>query len=507
MFSPDRNDISASIYDALTIIQHRGQDSAGIATIDHRDFHSGRLVMRKDNGMVRDVFQKEDILELTGNIGIGHCRYPTAGTTCCTESQPFYVNSPYGIALAHNGNLTNTENLSREIASQDQRHLNTASDSEVLLNVFAHELSEVTKDKERPSDTAAPPSPEDIFQAVRQVHERCEGAYAVVVIIIGVGLLAFRDPNGIRPLVFATGGASGRDVLFASESVAFDPLEFKFQRDVAPGEAVFVDMEGTIHTHVCADQTECNPCIFEFVYLARPESFIDGISVYKSRLRMGDSLARKIQREWPGEKIDVVIPIPDTSRTSALPIAHQLGVKYREGFIKNRYIGRTFIMNDQEKRQRSIRKKLNAIPLEFVGKNVLLVDDSIVRGNTSRQIVQMARDAGAEKVFFASAAPPVKYPNVYGIDMPAAYELVAHGKTPEEVCAELGADRLIYQDIDDLIRSVTDGVTEGNPQITQVDASCFDNHYVSNSVTKEYLAGIAAQRNDSAKKGTEVPTT
>lgn len=479
MFSPDR-EVSVDIYDALTIIQHRGQDSAGIAT-----FEAGKLHMRKENGMVRDVFREHHMEGLHGNIGIGHCRYPTAGTSACSEAQPFYVNSPYGIVLAHNGNLTNTKVLAEEVREQDHRHLNTDSDSEVLLNILAHELSSIRK---------TIPDPEDIFAAIRRVHHRCEGAYAVIVLISGVGLLAFRDPRGIRPLAF---GTCGDEYLFSSESVAFTPLGFKMERDVQPGEAVFVDMRGDLHSMVCAEETGLHPCLFEFVYLARPESMIDEVSVYKSRLRMGDSLARKILREWPGEHIDVVVPIPDTSRTSALPIAHQLGVKYREGFIKNRYIGRTFIEPNQEKRVSSIRKKLNAIPLEFKDKNVLLVDDSIVRGNTSRKIVQMARDCGARKVFFASAAPPVRYQNVYGIDMPAAYELIAHDRTVAEVCADLGVDRLIFQDLEDLL----DAVQQGNPAITRCDASCFDGVYVS-SVTEQYLRDVAAARNDQAKQKT-----
>ena len=482
MFSANQEEVCVPIYDALTVIQHRGQDSAGIATTDN-----ARYCEHKDNGMVRDVFRPDDMRALRGHFGIGHCRYPTAGTACSSEAQPFFVNSPFGIALAHNGNLTNTAKLARELVETDRRHLNTSSDSEILLNVLAHEINDIR---------TASPGPEEIFAAVRAVHRRCEGAYAVVVLIIGVGLLAFRDPRGIRPLVIGRReGAKGVDTVVASESVALPAIDFEMLRDVRPGEAVFVGLDGEMHCEVCADETHLNPCIFEYVYLARPESFIENVSVYKSRLRMGDHLAQKILREWKGLEIDVVIPIPDTSRTSALPIAHQLGVKYREGFIKNRYIGRTFIMPGQEERKRNIRQKLNPVPLEFENKSVLLIDDSIVRGNTSRQIIQMARDAGARNVYFASAAPPVRFQNVYGIDMPAADELIAHGRDTAGICRELGADRLIYQDLSDLV----DSVTSVNPAIERCDTSCFDGHYVTD-VSDQYLNRLAETRNDKAKK-------
>lgn len=486
MFSSGDEPVSYTLYDALTVIQHRGQDAAGIATVD-----GNRYFQHRDAGMVRDAFSDADIRNLQGNMGIGHCRYPTAGSSACDQAQPFYVNSPYGISLAHNGNLTNTAQLRHELLEEDHRHLNTDSDSEVLLNILAHELSEVASTR---------PDPDEIFAAVTRVHERVEGAYAVVVLIIGVGLLAFRDPHGIRPLSIGLrehpdGSGTPPDVLFASESVAMTPFDFELHRPVHPGEAVFVDLAGGIHAHRCDPNAVLKPCVFEFVYLARPESLIDEISVYKSRLRMGDRLAHRILDEWPGEQIDVVIPIPDTSRTSALPIAHQLGVKYREGFIKNRYVGRTFIMPGQAQRNRSIKQKLNAVPLEFDGKNVLLVDDSIVRGNTSRQIVQMAREAGAKKVFFASAAPPVRYQNVYGIDMPARTELIAHGKTIDEIREALGADRLIYQNLDDLVACIS----EGNPNIDGCDTSCFDGQYVTGTISSDYLHRVAEERNDLAK--------
>ena len=470
------------IYEALSVIQHRGQDAAGIATCEN-----GRLHMFKEAGLVRDVFDQRAIDMLAGNIGVGHVRYPTAGTSSCDEAQPFYVNSPYGIVLAHNGNLTNAKQLTEELGNANMRHLNTNSDSEVLLNILAHELAATGKLKI---------GKQDIFKAVRTVHQRCQGAYACVAMIVGKGLIGFRDPYGIRPLVIGKRPTpDGFDYMLASESVALDALGFQLIRDVQPGEAVFIDMAGHLHMKQCAEETILSPCVFEFVYLARPESLIDGVSVYKSRLRMGETLAAKIMREMPKHDIDVVIPIPETSRTSALPIAYALGVKYREGFIKNRYIGRTFIMPGQQERQNSIKKKLNAIPLEFEGKTVLLVDDSIVRGNTSRQIVQMAREAGAKKVYFASASPPVRHQNVYGIDMPASSELIAHGRTEEEVCAEIGADQLFYQDLDDLVESVF----EGNPNIKGCDTSCFDGRYITQGVTEEYLREIEEERNDSAR--------
>jgi len=478
-----KNAVNQAIYDALTILQHRGQDAAGIVTYGDSGLH-----VRKSNGLVRDVFRQRHMLQLTGNIGIGHIRYPTAGGAQPFEAQPFYVNSPYGICLAHNGNLTNYDELAELLTRQDRRHLSTGSDSEVLLNVFAHELQNKANDR---------PVPVQIFDAVDAVHRRCRGGYAVIAMVIGHGIVAFRDPNGIRPLVIGekeTG--AGSEYMVASESVALNVLQFGKMRDIRPGEAVFIDMDGNLYSHDYSGATKHAPCIFEFVYFARPDSIIDNLSVYKARLRMGEQLAGKIVREWPDHDIDVVIPIPDTSRTSAGQVAHHLGVKYREGFIKNRYIGRTFIMPGQEERNLSVRRKLNAIGLEFRNKNVLLVDDSIVRGTTSRQIIRLAREAGARKVYFASAAPPVRYPNVYGIDMPAASELIANGRSVQEVQEIIGADRLIYQDLHGLIRSVR----HDNSDITEFDTSCFSGEYVTGDVTKEYLLELEQQRNDQAKE-------
>jgi len=477
--------VNQAIYDGLTVLQHRGQDAAGIVTSD-----GSRVYLRKDNGLVRDVFQQRHMLGLKGNMGIGHVRYPTAGCESAAEAQPFYVNSPFGLALAHNGNLTNSTQLADEMFREDLRHINTESDSEILLNVLAHELHAVSRLRL---------TPDDIFRAVSAVHRRVLGAYAVVVLIVGFGILAFRDPHGIRPAVYGKRETeNGPEHMIASESVALDVLGFDLVRDIAPGEAMFIDINGQVHARQCADNPQQTPCIFEFVYMARPDSILDGIAVHKTRLRMGEKLAYKIKREWGGSlDIDVVIPIPDTSRTAALQMAYALGLKYREGFIKNRYIGRTFIMPGQAQRTRSVRQKLNAIDLEFKGKNVLLVDDSIVRGTTSQQIIQMAREAGARKVYFASAAPPVRYPNVYGIDMPAASELVASGRSDEEVTRAIGADRLIYQDLSDLI----DAAREGNPRITRFDASCFDGVYVTGDVSAAYLAKIERHRNDAAKTG------
>ena len=477
--------VNQELYEALTVLQHRGQDAAGIVTCDGDRFH-----LRKDSGLVRDVFHTRHMLNLRGTMGIAHVRYPTAGCTSSAEAQPFYVNSPYGITLAHNGNLTNAEKLKKELFVQDQRHLNTDSDSEVLLNVFAHELHELGKLRI---------GADDVFQAVSAVHDRCRGAYSVVAMITGFGVLAFRDPHGIRPLVYGerTNEQGGTDYMFASESVALDVLGFSMVRDLEPGEAIFIERDGTLHSRQCAAQTSLSPCIFEFVYFARPDTIIDNISVYKARRRMGDKLADKIQRLRPDHDIDVVIPIPDTSRTSALQLANKLGVKYREGFIKNRYIGRTFIMPGQQLRKKSVRQKLNAIDMEFQGRNVLLVDDSIVRGTTSEQIIQMARDAGANKVYFASAAPPVRYPNVYGIDMPAAEELIAHGRTEDEVEQALGCDWLIYQDLSDLIAAVR----RGNPEIREFDTSCFNGEYVTGDIDQIYLERLSHHRNDHAKAG------
>ncbi|MGB5567841.1 MAG: amidophosphoribosyltransferase, partial [Sedimenticolaceae bacterium] len=405
--------VNQSLYDALLVLQHRGQDAAGIMTS-----HNGRLHLRKDNGLARDVFDNQHMINLPGNMGIAHVRYPTAGCSSSAEAQPFYVNSPYGICLAHNGNLTNAEELKRDLFRDDRRHINTDSDSEVLLNIFAHELGAETSNLSFDEN--------DVFRAVSGVHRRCRGGYAAVVMIPGYGVVAFRDPNGIRPLVFGVRDAeSGPEMMAASESVALDTLDFDRVRDVGPGEAVIFTQDGKLHTRQCADNPQHCPCIFEFVYFARPDSIIDDIFVHKARLRMGRRLAHKILRVMGKEDIDVVIPIPDTSRTSAMSLAQELDLRYTEGFIKNRYIGRTFIMPGQTARKKSVRQKLNPIDVEFKDKNVLLVDDSIVRGTTSRQIVQMARDAGAKKVYFASAAPPVRFPNVYGIDMPAASDLVA----------------------------------------------------------------------------------
>ncbi|MDO9046638.1 MAG: amidophosphoribosyltransferase [Methylobacter sp.] len=474
--------VNQELYDALTVLQHRGQDAAGIVTCE-----AGRLHLRKENGLTRDVFTNAQMLKLKGNMGIAHVRYPTAGCTSSAEAQPFYVNSPFGLTLAHNGNLTNTEELKKALFVEDQRHINTDSDSEVLLNVFAHELQSLGK---------LHLSVDDVFQAVSGVHRRCRGAYAVVIMIAGFGVLGFRDPHGIRPIVFGERKSEqGSEFMIASESVALDVLGFELIRDIEPGEAVFIEESGVLHTKQCAERTDHCPCIFEYVYFARPDSIIDRISVYKARLRMGEKLAKKVQRDWPDHDIDVVIPIPDTSRTAALQMANILGVKYREGFIKNRYIGRTFIMPGQKMREKSVKQKLNAISLEFEGKNVLLVDDSIVRGTTSEQIIQMARDAGAKKVYFASAAPPVRYPNVYGIDMPAAHELIAHDRTEDEVCVAIGADRVIYQELNDLI----DAVRKGNPDIGHFDTSCFSKEYITGDIDDEYLERTEALRNDGAQ--------
>ena len=474
--------VNQDIYDGLTVLQHRGQDAAGIITCEGE-----RLHLRKNNGLVRDVFHNRHMSRMFGSMGIGHVRYPTAGCESSAEAQPFYVNSPYGISLAHNGNLTNANKLKQELFQEDLRQINTDSDSEILLNVLAHELQQHAK---------LDMDVDDVFKAVSGVHRRCKGAYAAVAMITGQGIVAFRDPHGIRPVVYGKREtAQGTDYMAASESVALDALGYELIADVAPGEAVFITLDGQIHTRQCAENPVTSPCIFEYVYLARPDSIIDNISVYKARLRMGERLADKIGRIRPDHDIDVVIPIPDTSRTSALQLANTLGIKYREGFIKNRYIGRTFIMPGQQQRKKSVRQKLNVIDLEFKGKNVLLVDDSIVRGTTSSQIIDMARDAGANKVYFASAAPPVRYPNVYGIDMPVSEELIAHGRSEEEICSEIGADWLIYQDLDDLISAVE----KGNPEVRQFDASVFTGKYVTGDIGDEYLSALQAARNDASK--------
>jgi amidophosphoribosyltransferase len=453
--------VNQLLYDGLLVLQHRGQDAAGISTSQADNFH-----LHKGPGFVRDVFRTRNMRALRGNAGIAHCRYPTAGSAFEeAEAQPLYVNSPFGITLGHNGNLTNTNQLKSELFRQDLRHVNTNSDSEVLLNVLAHELQEHC--------TSSQLDPDTIFMAVAGVHRRCRGAYACVAMIAGYGLLAFRDPFGIRPLVIGSVMTDkGREYAVASESVALDTLGFHLVRDVQPGEAVFIDLDGNFHSRQCALRSSHNPCMFEFVYLARPDSVIDGISVYETRLRMGESLGDKIKRQYGNLDIDVVIPIPDSSRPSAMELAKRLNLSYREGFIKNRYIGRTFIMPGQEVRKKSVRQKLNAISMEFKGKNVLLVDDSIVRGTTSREIVQMARESGANKVFFASAAPPIRFPNVYGIDMPSPKELIATGRDDEGVAREIGADHLIYQDLDALIRDVS----SVNPRIANFEISCFNGH-------------------------------
>ncbi|NJM32365.1 MAG: amidophosphoribosyltransferase [Limnobacter sp.] len=464
--------VNQVLYDSLLLLQHRGQDAAGIAT-----GHNNAFSMFKGNGLVRDVFRTRNMRQLMGPIGIGHVRYPTAGSAASQdEAQPFYVNAPYGIVLAHNGNLTNSERLKAELFKNDRRHINTSSDSEVLLNVLAHELQNCA-----PGYSLEPAS---VFKAIAGLHERARGAYACVAQIAGYGLLAFRDPHGIRPLVLGKNETDqGTEYMFASESVALAGSGFQFVRDIQPGEAVFVDMDGTLYAQQCAKKFSLNPCIFEYVYLARPDSVMDGVPVYEARVKMGEYLAAQIKNTLVVGEIDVVMPIPDSSRPAALELANRLNVPYREGFIKNRYIGRTFIMPGQAVRKKSVRQKLNAIAVEFAGKNVLLVDDSIVRGTTSREIVQMAREAGAKRVVFASAAPPVRYPNVYGIDMPTRDELIASNRTDEEICREIGADALYYQSIEDMKKAVSDL----RHDLTQFDASCFDGQYITGDITPEYL--------------------
>jgi len=482
-----RSPVNQLLYEGLLLLQHRGQDAAGIVTAEGKTFH-----MHKGSGMVRDVFRTRNMRALPGNFGIAHCRYPTAGSAFnSAEAQPFYVNSPFGIVLGHNGNLTNTDALKEEMFRQDLRHINTNSDSEVLLNVLAHELEKASVKLRL--------DPQTIFTAVSAVHRRVRGAYAVIAMIAGYGVLAFRDPYGIRPAVIGYNESErGMEYIVASESVAVDALGFRLLRDIGPGEAVLIDESGAFYSQQCAASASLNPCIFEYVYLARPDSLIDGASVYEARLHMGDALAEKIKREYRHLEIDVVIPIPDSSRPSALQLALGLGVPYREGFVKNRYIGRTFIMPGQAVRKRSVRQKLNVIAMEFRGKNVLLVDDSIVRGTTSREIVQMARESGAHKVFFASAAPPVRFPNVYGIDMPTRAELIAARRTEEEVSHEIGADALIYQELD----ALKDAVRRLNPKLTGFETSCFDGTYVTGDVTNDYLRAIETQR-DAARDASD----
>ncbi|AJC17513.1 amidophosphoribosyltransferase [Pandoraea sputorum] len=472
-----KSPVNQFIYDSLLLLQHRGQDAAGIATTDGQSFY-----MHKGNGMVRDVFRTRNMRDLPGTVGIGQVRYPTAGSSSAAQAQPFYVNAPYGIVLAHNGNLTNWEQLKDEMFRVDRRHINTTSDSEVLLNVLAHELQENSRDGL---------SVDSLFQAVGKVHNRLRGSYAIVSIISGFGLLAFRDPHGIRPLCIGRfDGPNGTEWMIASESVALEGMGFAFERDVKPGEAIFISNDGELTSQQCAPASSMHPCIFELVYLARPDSVLDGVPVYDARLRMGDYLAEKIRREIDYKDIDVVMPIPDSSRPAAMQVAKRLGLNYREGFFKNRYVGRTFIMPGQAMRKKSVRQKLNAMRVEFKDKNVLIVDDSIVRGTTSQEIVQMARDAGARKVIFASAAPPVKFPNVYGIDMPTRSELVAHDRSDEEVARIIGADELIYQDVEDMKAAVRDI----NPALSDFDASCFDGNYITGDVTPEYLNRLEQQR-------------
>jgi len=474
--------VAADIYDALTMLQHRGQDAAGIMTCHH-----GKFLQRKGEGLVRDVFRDPHMSQLFGHFGIGHVRYPTQGSSGTAMAQPFYVNSPYGLALAHNGNLTNAKQLTAELFQSDLRHLNTDSDSEVILNIFAHELDKAD---------SLEPSAEDIFTAIAALHRRCSGAYACVALIAGHGMLGFRDPLGIRPMVMGTRQRKGvTEYMLASESSALSVLGFELLGDVQPGEAVYIDANYQMHRKQCADNPRTVPCIFEHVYLARPDSKMDDIHMYKTRLRQGVKLADKIQRIRPDHDIDVVIPIPDTSRVAAQALAEKLGIKLREGLMKNRYIGRTFIMPGQAVRKKSVRQKLNAIESEFQGRNVLLVDDSIVRGTTCTQIVQMAREAGANKVYFASAAPPVRYPNVYGIDMPSPQELIAHGRTEEEVAELIGADWLIFQDLEDLIAASS----EGNPDIQEFECSVFTGEYVTGDIDAEYLGEIDQQRKDAVR--------
>lgn len=478
--------VNQSIYDALTVLQHRGQDAAGICTIE-----SNRFRLRKANGLVKDVFEARHMQRLQGTVGIGHVRYPTAGSSSASEAQPFYVNSPFGITLAHNGNLTNASEVRQRVFDKDRRHVNTTSDSEVLLNVLAHEIDTVR----------GYVNEDDVFRAVANVHRTIKGAYAVVAMIIGHGMIAFRDPHGIRPLCLGKREVNGRtEYMAASESVALDAVGFDFVRDIAPGEAVYVTFDGQLFAQQCADNPQLNPCIFEFVYFARPDSFIDKISVYSARVEMGIKLGERIKTEYADLDIDVVIPIPETSNDIALRIAQAIDKPYRQGFVKNRYVGRTFIMPGQQQRKKSVRRKLNAIRSEFKDKNVLLVDDSIVRGTTSEQIIEMARDSGAKKVYMVSAAPEIRFPNVYGIDMPSATELIAHGRDADAICKQIGADALIFQTLEDLVEAV--GL--GNPEITQFETSVFNGQYVTGDINQEYLDYLESMRNDDAKVQREI---
>ncbi|MDF1653723.1 MAG: amidophosphoribosyltransferase [Coxiellaceae bacterium] len=478
--------VNQDLYDGLTILQHRGQDAAGIMTSDDR-----RVYLRKANGLVRDVIRNTHMLRLKGKLGIGHVRYPTAGSQSAQESQPFYVNSPYGLSLVHNGNLTNTAQLTDDLIKSDLRHLNTGSDSEVLLNVFAHELQNHSQQEL---------TTQIVFDTIARVKQRIKGAYAVIVMIQNFGLVAFRDPHGIRPLVYGERHSdAGAEVMVASESIALDALGFESQGDVLPDESLVVTLDGKVHRQQCPTDEAYTPCIFEYIYLARPDSIIDGVSAYRARWNMGEKLAEKIMKEMPDHDIDVVIPIPDTSRTSAIPLANKLGLRYSEGFVKNRYIGRTFIMPGQSVRKKTVKMKLNPIAQEFAGKNVLLVDDSIVRGTTSKQIIQMARDAGAKKVYFASAAPEVRNPNVYGIDMASAKELIAHDRTAEQVAEIIGADALIYQDLSDVYDAVNEARNEGVAVFDRFEDSIFTGDYVTGDVDQAYLDAVEALRNDKNK--------
>ena len=478
--------VNQLIYDALLLLQHRGQDAAGIVTMQ-----GTKCFMHKARGMVRDVFRTRNMRALPGTVGLGQVRYPTAGNAYNEEeAQPFYVNAPFGIVLVHNGNLTNAHALKKELFDVDRRHINTESDTEVLINIVAHEVERAGR--------GVPLTPQLVFQAVSAVHKRIKGSYAVIALIAGHGLLAFRDPFGIRPLVFGEADTpEGHEVMVASESVALEGTGHKLVRDVAPGEAIFIDLEGRVHSQQCADAPTLNPCMFEFVYLARPDSVMDGVSVYQARLNMGETLAQRVISTMPPSEIDVVIPIPESSRPSAMQLAQKIGKPYREGFVKNRYVGRTFIMPGQGMRKKSVRQKLNAIATEFKGRNVLLVDDSIVRGTTSREIVQMARESGARKVFFASAAPPVRFPNVYGIDMPTRSELIAAHRTEDEVAREIGADALVYQDLEEL----KDAVRRANPRLAQFETSCFDGIYITGDITSDYLRDIEIRRDAKRDSG------
>ncbi|RUO30497.1 amidophosphoribosyltransferase [Aliidiomarina sanyensis] len=475
--------VNQALYDGLTMLQHRGQDAAGIMTVDGQT-----LRLRKSNGLVRDVFHTRHMRRLSGNIGIGHVRYPTAGSSSSAEAQPFYVNSPFGIAMAHNGNLTNAEQLQETLFAKARRHINTSSDSEILLNIFAYELMQADQ---------LELTSEDIFAAVRKLHEQVKGAYAVVAMVIGHGMVAFRDPHGIRPLALGKRETpQGTEYMVASESVAIDGTGFQYVRDVEPGEAIYISESGEMFSRQCAEGVVHNPCIFEYVYFARPDSFLDGVSVYASRINMGRKLGEKIQRDLPNLDVDVIIPIPETACDIALEMSRVLNIPYRQGFVKNRYIGRTFIMPGQTQRRKSVRRKLNAIGAEFKGKSVLLVDDSIVRGTTSEQIIEMAREAGAKKVYFASAAPEIRFPNVYGIDMPSANELIGYGREVEEICQLIGADGLIYQDLSDLVAAVQ----QENPSLERFETSVFNGEYVTGDISQDYLDRLHASRNDDARQ-------